>query len=238
MSNPTPAPAAPAPKPRPVGLRKPPPDPVGHPLSESALWNLPNALTMSRLVLVIPFAILLFGWGHDSAARVVCAGIFAVASVTDFFDGAIARKRNLVTTFGKIADPIADKALTGTALIGLSVLGDLVWWVTIVILFREAAVTIMRFWVIRYGVIAASRGGKAKTVCQILAIGLYLLPLTGTWATVRIWIMGLALILTVVTGIDYAVRAIHLRATGERAQAMRAARAARAGGPGGSQAAR
>lgn len=189
----------------------PKPDPVADPPSGSRLWNVPNALTMMRLVLVIPFGILLFGYGTSPGARAAAAIIFVIASLTDYADGALARKQGLVTTFGKIADPLADKALTGVALIGLSYLNELPWWVTIVILVREIGVTLLRFWVIRHGVIAASRGGKAKTAAEILAILLYLLPLTGALATARAWVMGLALVLAVVTGIDYLIRALKLR---------------------------
>lgn len=179
-------------------------------------WNLPNALTALRIVMV-PF----FGWamlvdGGDSITwRVVAWVIFVLAMITDKVDGDIARSRNLITDFGKIADPIADKALTGSALIGLSVLGDLPWWVTIVIAVREVGVTVLRFWVIRRGVIPASRGGKAKTLMQIVAIGFYLLPLPPVLIFVRWVTMGIALILTVVTGIDYVVRAFRLRAVAE-----------------------
>ena len=197
----------------------PKPDPVGHPASGSRLWNLPNALTMLRIVLVIPFGILLFGYGNSPGARAVAAAIFVVASITDYADGALARKQGLVTTFGKVADPLADKALTGVALIGLSYLNELPWWVTIVILVREIGVTLLRFWVIRFGVISASRGGKAKTAAEILAILMYLLPLTGFLATARAWVMGLAVILAEVTGVDYVVRALKLRASkGKSAQ--------------------
>ena len=115
--------------------------------------------------------------GHDTTWRWIAWAIFAIAAITDRYDGHIARKRGQVTDFGKIADPIADKALTGSALIGLSMLGDLAWWVTLVILIREIGVTLLRFAVIRYGVISASPGGKAKTFVQIIAIGLYILPL-------------------------------------------------------------
>ncbi len=191
----------------------PKPDPVGYPTSASRLWNLPNGLTMMRLVLVIPFGILLFGYGTQPVARAVAAFIFVIASLTDYADGALARKQGLVTTFGKIADPLADKVLTGAALIGLSYLNELPWWVTIVILVREIGVTILRFWVIRHGVIAASRGGKAKTAALILAILMYLLPLTGFLSTARAWVMGVALILAVVTGVDYLIRALKLRAS-------------------------
>lgn len=188
-----------------------PPDRITDPVSSSGLVNLPNALTMLRLLLVVPFAVaLMWQEGTNATARVIATVIFVLASITDFVDGYLARKRNLVTTFGKIADPIADKLLTGVALVGLSALGQLAWWVTLVILGREVLVTVLRFWVINKGVIAASRGGKLKTVVQIVAIVLYLLPLTGWAATVAVLVMGVALVLTVVTGLDYAVRAIRL----------------------------
>lgn len=186
-------------------------DSVSAAATVSPLWNVPNALTMLRLVLVIPFGILLFGYGDQPTARAIAAVIFAVASVTDYADGALARKQGLVTTFGKIADPIADKALTGVALIGLSYLNELAWWITIVILVREVGVTLLRFWVIRHGVIPASRGGKAKTVAELLAIFLYLLPLTGVLGSARAWVMAIALILAVLTGLDYVIRALKLR---------------------------
>ena len=211
---------------RPVRERlAPKPDPVGHPTSGSSLWNLPNALTMLRLVLTIPFAILLFGYGQDTAAMAWAAIIFVIASITDFFDGALARKYNLVTNFGKIADPIADKALTGVALVGLSVLDELSWWVTVVILTREFGVTLLRFWVIRHGVISASRGGKLKTCFQIAAILLYLIPFTGFMATFRTWVMGVSVVLAIVTGVDYLIRAIHLKQNSERTAMKKAQRA-------------
>lgn len=187
------------------------PDALAHPVSQSSWRNLPNMLTLLRLVLVVPFAVSLF-WqdGQSATARVVATVIFMVASATDFVDGYLARSRNLVTNFGKVADPIADKLLTGTALIGLSALGQLSWWVTWIILGREVAVTLLRFWVIRDGVIPASRGGKLKTAVQIVAIIGYLLPLGAVAFDVAQWIMALALVLTVVTGIDYAARAVNL----------------------------
>lgn len=191
--------------------RPPRTDAIAHPTSNSGLINLPNVLTAFRLVLVVPFGIaLLSDGGTSTTGRIVATLIFVVASITDWLDGYFARKRNIVTTFGKVADPIADKLLTGTALIGLSIIGELPWWVTVVILVREIAVTLLRFWVINAGVIAASRGGKAKTVAQILAIVLFLLPLTGAAETVAQVVMGIALVLTVVTGIDYAIRAVRL----------------------------
>ncbi|SDP34985.1 CDP-diacylglycerol--glycerol-3-phosphate 3-phosphatidyltransferase [Nakamurella panacisegetis] len=176
-----------------------------------SLVNLPNALTVLRLVLVPVFLLALFaGGGHHTSFRWLAWAIFAVAAITDRFDGHIARKRGQVTDFGKIADPMADKALTGSALIGLSMLGDLAWWVTVVILVREIGITLLRFAVIRYGVIAASPGGKAKTLVQIIAIGLYVLPLPHALHWVAMSFMIVAVILTVVTGVDYLVRAATL----------------------------
>jgi len=175
-------------------------------------------LTLLRVALVPVFAwFLLTQDGNNDTYRIISAVIFVFASFTDFLDGYLARKQNLVTTFGKIADPIADKALTGVALIGLSVLGELPWWVTVVILGREIAVTLLRFWVLRHGVIAASRGGKLKTVFQMIAITMYLLPLGEPWDLAKTIMMGLALLLTVATGIDYLVRALRVRSQGKSA---------------------
>jgi CDP-diacylglycerol--glycerol-3-phosphate 3-phosphatidyltransferase len=190
--------------------------PAGEPAA-IPLVNVANALTVTRLVLVPVFLLALFaGDGHSTLWRIVATGVFAVASITDNLDGRLARKLGLVTDFGKLADPIADKALIGAALVGLSLLGDLPWWVTVVIAVRELGVTLLRFWVIRYGVIPASRGGKWKVLLQIVAIGLFLLPLPAS-ANVLSWlVMGVALVLTVVTGLDYVVRALRLRATGQR----------------------
>ena len=125
-------------------------------------------LTALRLCLVPVFIVCLLAGGDGW--RIAACAIFGLASATDFLDGELARRRGLITDFGKIADPIADKALTGSALVVLSYLGELPWWVTGVILFRELAVTGLRFWVISRGVIAASRGGKAKTLLQVIAI--------------------------------------------------------------------
>lgn len=179
------------------------------------LWNPANLLTMSRLVLVPVFLLALFAEdGTDPLWRATAAVIFTVASLTDRFDGDLARRRGQVTNFGKIADPIADKALIGAALVGLSLLGELAWWVTLLIGFRELGVTALRFWVLRHGVIPASRGGKVKAFAQAVAIGLYVLPLPAAADPLRWGTMGIALVLTVVTGIDYVVRALRLRATG------------------------
>ncbi|KJK58265.1 CDP-diacylglycerol--glycerol-3-phosphate 3-phosphatidyltransferase [Saccharothrix sp. ST-888] len=182
---------------------------------QPGLWNIANILTMVRLLLVPVFVALLFAaGGHDPKWRSVAWASFAIAMITDLFDGELARRKGLVTDFGKIADPIADKAIMGSALIGLSVLGDLAWWVTVVILARELGITLLRFWVIRYGVIPASRGGKLKTLTQGIAVGMYVLVLTGWLATGRAVLMGLAVLLTVGTGLDYIGQAVRLRREG------------------------
>ena len=220
------------------------PDPAATPPSSVKLVNLPNALTLLRLAVVPLFAVLLLeSGGLESAAgdagRYWATLVFVLAIITDRYDGMIARRTGQVTEFGKLADPIADKALTGTALVGLSILGLLPWWVTAVILIREIGVTVLRFWVIRHGVIAASRGGKLKTVLQALAIGLYILPLSGLLASGRWWVMAAALLLTVLTGLDYVYRALTLRRTSARAmQAAVARRAAGSTGAAGSAGAR
>ena len=191
---------------------------------QPSVWNIPNALTVSRLVLVVPFVwLLLYDDGDSTAARIGAGLVFVLASVTDFVDGDLARRRDLVTSFGKIADPIADKALTGAALVCLSILGELPWWVTVVILVREIGVTLLRFWVIRDGVIPASRGGKVKTALQLFAILLYLLPLTGPGAAVRAAVMGVAVVVTLVTGLDYVVRAMRVRSDARARNATRSA---------------
>lgn len=182
--------------------------------------NLANALTGLRIVLIPVFALLIVSSEMaDDRLRMAACVAFFVASLTDFVDGWIARTWDLVTSFGKVADPIADKALTGTALLLLSSYGRLAWWITALILVREWGVTALRFWVLRHGVIPASRGGKIKTVLQILAITWYLWPFTGPLASVGTWIMLLAVIVTVGTGVDYVVRAVRLRRTGRAAAA-------------------
>jgi CDP-diacylglycerol--glycerol-3-phosphate 3-phosphatidyltransferase len=188
-------------------------------------WNLPNALTALRIVMV-PF----FGWallvdGGDSIVwRVVAWVIFVLAMITDKVDGDIARSRNLITDFGKIADPIADKALTGMAFVALSIVGELWWWVTILVLVREWGITLLRLWVIRHGVMAAGRGGKLKTVLQTVALGMFVLPVkilqddlgaAGSllWG-LAVLLMTLAVAVTLVTGVDYVVKALAVRRKG------------------------
>ena len=184
------------------------------------LVNLPNGLTVLRLALVPVFVAFLVAGG--TVSRIVAFFVFGLASITDLLDGQLARRSGMITDFGKIADPIADKALTGSALITLSVLGELPWWVTAVIVVREVGVTALRFWVIRHGVIAASKGGKIKTVLQIVAIGLYILPVQLGWE--RSAVMAAAVAVTLVTGVDYVARALSLR---RAARSHRAAPAAR-----------
>lgn len=177
--------------------------------------SVPNLLTGLRLVLVPVFLFFLFaGDGRDSVSRVVAFLVFAVAVVTDQVDGSLARKYGVVSEFGKLADPIADKMLMGAALIGLSQLGNLPWWVTIVILVREIGVTVLRFAVIRNGVIPASRGGKLKTFVQAIAIGLFVLPLYNwppVWHTIAWAVLWVAIVLTIVTGVDYVVSALRAK---------------------------
>jgi CDP-diacylglycerol---glycerol-3-phosphate 3-phosphatidyltransferase len=175
-------------------------------------YNPANVLTAVRIVLVPVFLALVVVSGlTGTGARIAACLVFCVASATDFVDGWIARRWSMVTSFGKVADPIADKALTGTALVLLAAYGRVPWWVVVLILVREWGVTGLRFWVIRYGIIPASRGGKLKTVLQIAAIAWYLWPVPHPADLVGPWLMGAALIVTVVTGADYVVQAFRLR---------------------------
>jgi CDP-diacylglycerol---glycerol-3-phosphate 3-phosphatidyltransferase len=178
--------------------------------SEVGLWNVANALTVVRLFLVPVFIACFLAGG--TAWRLAALATFCVASATDVLDGRLARSRGLVTDFGKIADPVADKALTGAALVCLSAVGELPWWVTGVIMFREIGVTVLRFWVIRRGVIAASWGGKLKTLLQVIAICLYILPPSlSPPGIVRALFMAAAVVVTLVTGVDYVQQAMRLR---------------------------
>jgi CDP-diacylglycerol--glycerol-3-phosphate 3-phosphatidyltransferase len=183
--------------------------PPGVPIKAPGVYNVANLVTVARILLIPIFVWLLFAEG--TGWRLAALAVFVIASVTDRLDGELARRRHLVTDFGKIADPIADKALTGSALISLSILGELWWWITIVILVREIGITLLRFVVIRYGVIPASKGGKIKTMLQVVAIGLYILP--GSIDPLRWALMAAAVVVTVVTGVDYVVRAWRLSRT-------------------------
>ena len=147
------------------------------PTTGPSAWNIANYLTVFRLFLVPVFGwLLLVDDGQNAGYRWAAFGVFAVAMITDRIDGDLARSRGLVTNFGKVLDPIADKALVTMALVGLSIIGEVWWWVTVVVLVREWGITAVRFWVIRHGVMAAGRGGKVKTLLQTFGIGFFLIP--------------------------------------------------------------
>lgn len=193
-------------------------------------WNIANALTMLRLLLVPVFGWLLIA-GDDSVPwRWAALAVFVVASITDQVDGHLARKHDLVTDVGAVADPIADKLLTGVAFVGLSILGELWWWATIVILLREWGVTLLRFWVIRHGVISASPGGKLKTTLQIAVLIAYMVPLpegideavNPAWGWTLDTVLVATVLITVATGVDYVARAIALRRNGRSRQRSQA----------------
>jgi CDP-diacylglycerol--glycerol-3-phosphate 3-phosphatidyltransferase len=197
--------------------------------AQASAWNIANALTILRIALVPVFGwFLLHDGGQLTSYRLLAAAVFVVATATDRMDGDIARARGLVTDFGKVSDPIADKALMGMAFVGLSIIDLLPWWVTVLVLVREVGVTALRFLVIRHGVMPASRGGKVKTALQAVAILLYILPLSDPWHGIAVVVMTLAVIVTVATGVDYVLRAQTLRNTSPRAQAKRESRAAAA----------
>lgn len=185
-------------------------------------WNLPNVITVVRILLApLFFWMLLADGGSDTPLRYAAAALFIIAIATDGIDGHIARSRNQVTDLGKLLDPIADKVLTGAALVGLSILGELPWWVTSIILVREVGITVFRFAVLSDRVIPASRGGKLKTLAQSIAISLALVPfpaLFGSWFDwVNIVTMSIAFVLTVITGVDYLVQARRLSRAGRTA---------------------
>ncbi|XAS77890.1 CDP-diacylglycerol--glycerol-3-phosphate 3-phosphatidyltransferase [Dermatophilaceae bacterium Sec6.4] len=189
------------------------PDPATAPSTGVSNWNIANALTMLRIALVPVFGwVLLARGGHETTYRWEALAVFFVASITDRIDGNLARSRGLVTDFGKMIDPIADKALMGMALVGLSLIGEIPWWITTLILVREIGITMLRLWVLRHGVLPASRGGKLKTALQALAIGLFVMPLGGIVHVVAWAVLLVALMITVLTGIDYIFQALRLRA--------------------------
>lgn len=187
------------------------PDPAGKPSRSVGSWNLPNALTVARVALVPVFIWLLLSEnGESTGLRIWAAIVFVVANTTDWADGELARRRGLITDFGKVADPIADKALMGAALVCLSLIDELAWWITIVILARELGITALRFVVLRHGVIPASRGGKWKTALQGFALLMLILPFT--WLhTPGMIVMYIAVAVTVATGIDYLLQAYRMR---------------------------
>ncbi len=176
--------------------------------------NLANGVTVARILLVpVVLAALLLDSG-GGGWRWVAAALFALAAATDRLDGYLARRLDQVTDWGKLMDPIADKLLIGGALVVLSWLGDVPWWVTVVVLARELGITAMRMAVLRYVVIPASAGGKLKTVLQSVGIGLFVLPLDQLPGAVRVvaWVvLGAAVVVTVVTGADYLRRGWAIR---------------------------
>ncbi len=178
-------------------------------------WNAANVVTMLRIAVVPVFAVALLVDGGDTVAgRLVATGLFVLAAATDRVDGWLARRSGKVTDLGKLLDPIADKVLVGTALVLLSWLGDLWWWVTVVILVRELGITVMRFFLLRYVVLPASRGGKLKTVLQSVALALFLLPLDHLPVVVRVVAvaaMAAAVAVTVLTGLAYVRDAVRIR---------------------------
>ena len=185
------------------------------PDSKPSNWNVPNVLTVIRMIMVPIYVVLMFVGPEDFTWRLAATLVFVVAMLTDLADGYIARKYNLITDFGKIWDPIADKALTGAAFITLSILGELPWYFTVVILLREWGITWVREALKKYGtVMAANKGGKAKTLTQTLALILFNLNLDFLPAPLQVvaWVlMWAALILTVVTGVDYLRHAWRIR---------------------------
>lgn len=187
-------------------------------------WNVPNAITVARIVMAPIFIwMLLADNGEDSALRWWAAGLFVFAIATDGIDGYIARSRGIVTELGKLLDPIADKVLTGGALVALSVLGELPWWVTIVVLVREIGITVHRFIVISDHVVAAAWMGKLKTVVQAIAIAIALTPFWVFFGEWVFWVNGalmtLAVLLTVASGIDYVITAVRGSRSGQERQA-------------------
>ena len=173
--------------------------------------HLPNALTVLRIAFVPVFV--WFLWmddGRDWRWRTAATAVFVAASITDRYDGHLARRWEVVSDFGKIADPIADKALIGAGLVVLSLQGRLWWWMTVVILARELLVTLLRFIVIRRGIIPAAKGGKIKTVVQTVAVGLFALPLPAALDPLCLAVMGVAVVLTLWSAWAYAVAGAEL----------------------------
>jgi CDP-diacylglycerol--glycerol-3-phosphate 3-phosphatidyltransferase len=149
--------------------------------------------------------------GQSTGSRLLAVGLFVAACLTDVVDGWLARRWDQVTTFGVMVDPVADKALVGTALVALSLLGELPWWATLVVLGREAGITGLRMLVLRHGLLPATRGGKLKCLTQNLVVVLYVLPLPLAAQGIRAPVLLLAVASTVLTGVDYLARAVRLR---------------------------
>lgn len=171
--------------------------------------QIPNLLTILRIISVPVLIYLLFNENAmEPTNRIITAVVFVLAFLTDIADGAIARAWKIESDFGKLADPIADKALIGVGLFALAYYEEIPFWIVAVILGREILITLLRFWVIRKQVIPASNGGKLKTIVQIVAITAFILPLPEVIAFIAPVAMALAVALTVVTGIDYVIKVI------------------------------
>lgn len=170
--------------------------------------RLPNWLTWARLVAVpIVMVLLALDGGREGPDRWWALVIFVIAALTDFLDGYLARRWKVITAFGKLADPIADKALVLGTLLMLCLTDGVPWWPLAILAVREIAVTVGRVRVVHTVVVPASRGGKVKTVLQLVAIGLYLLPGMPDWVDVLAWwVLVAAVIVAVVTWIDYEAR--------------------------------
>ena len=178
------------------------------------LWNIANILTMTRMVMVPIFVVVAALYHEDIAMRWVIAGIFVLAMVTDFVDGYLARSRNLITDFGKIMDPIADKAMTGAALIMLSVWQYVPWWTAVLPLGREIGITVMRFTILKYGALPANFSGKAKTMMQSIGITFCLMPFELMWPPawwIGITLIAIALVLTLWSGLRNVNDGLRLR---------------------------
>lgn len=184
--------------------------------SAKSIFNLPNVITMARILFVPFFIWTLVEFNNpESAMRWISVLVFIIIMASDGVDGAIARKRGLITNLGKLLDPIADKALLGGALVTLSILGEVSWWITAVIMIRELGITAYRFVVIRNEVVAASSGGKLKTIFQGIMVGFVVSPLTAwfdQWYTYfELALVLFATALTLITGIQYMLAAFRAR---------------------------
>jgi CDP-diacylglycerol---glycerol-3-phosphate 3-phosphatidyltransferase len=204
-----------------VGEREQPPSPpsgfrgrvVSSGNSQVSNGNIANIITVVRILLAPLFVwLVLLDGGEHGLWRFIAAALFIAAIATDGLDGALARKRNLVTNSGIILDPIADKILIGGALIALALVAELPWWVVIVILAREIGITLFRLMVLSDRVIPASGGGKLKTVLQAVTLSSWLVPtwlLLGSWVFTLNWVlMGAVIAVTVATGLDYLVKGL------------------------------
>ena len=204
-----------------MGEREQPPSPpsgfrgrvVASGTSQVSNGNIANIITVVRILLAPLFVwLVLLDDGEHGIWRFIAAALFIAAIATDGLDGALARKRNLVTNSGIILDPIADKILIGGALIALALVAELPWWVVIVILAREMGITLLRLMALADRVIPASRGGKLKTVLQAVTLSSWLVPtwlLLGSWVFILNWVlMGAVIVVTVATGLDYLVKGL------------------------------